>query len=57
MTIMTPGKIKLSQPRSARLRDLTDKRVRDEIAAEARRDANSSLARQRRVAERREQDK
>jgi hypothetical protein len=49
VTISTPGKIERTTP-SPGLRDLTDKNVRDQIVSEARKDANSSLARNRRAA-------
>lgn len=52
MTISTPGKIDRTPSRSVPLRDLSNKSVRDQIVSEARKDANSSLVRARRVASR-----
>ena len=52
MTMSTPGKIERTPPRSTQLRDLSSQRVRDQIVSEARRDANSSLLRNRRAANR-----
>jgi hypothetical protein len=48
VNISTPGKIERTSPSSG-LRDLTDKNVRDQMVSEARKDANSSLIRHRRV--------
>jgi hypothetical protein len=45
MTISTPGKIERTSPSPSRLRDLSSKSVRDQIVSEARKDANSTLAR------------
>jgi hypothetical protein len=56
MSISTPGKIERTS-RSPRLRDLTDKNVRDQIVSEARKDATSSLIRNRRVVTRAKQGK
>jgi len=56
MTTSTPGKIERTS-RSPRLRDLTDRNVRDQIVSEARRDANSTLIRNRRVVTRTQQGK
>ena len=53
MNISTPGKIERTLP-SPGLRDLTDKNVRDQIVSEARKDANSSLLRNRRAVTRRQ---
>jgi hypothetical protein len=49
MTISTPGKIEFLQPRPTGLRDLSDKTVRDQIVAEARKDASATLLRTRRA--------
>jgi len=57
MSISTPGKIERQAPRPSRLRDLTNKTVRDQIVSEARKDANSSLIRNRRVVTRAKQGK
>jgi hypothetical protein len=48
MTTLTPGKIERTSP-APPLRDLTDTIVRDQILSKARKDANSSLVRDRRV--------
>jgi hypothetical protein len=50
MTLSTPGKIERTSPRTSGLRDLTDKRVRNQIVADARKDASASLVRNRRRA-------
>ena len=55
MTISMPGKIERTPPRSTRLRDLSDQKVRDQIVAEARKDANSTLLRTHRSATRAKQ--
>jgi len=51
MTISIPGKIERT-PHATRLRDLSNKAVRDQIVSEARKDANSTLLRNRRAATR-----
>lgn len=56
MTISTPGKIERTS-RSPRLRDLSSKTVRDQIVSESRKDANSTLIRNRRVVTRAKQGK
>ncbi|MBC7593619.1 MAG: hypothetical protein H7288_06740 [Kineosporiaceae bacterium] len=55
MSISTPGKIERTSPRSPRLRDLSSKTVRDQIVSEARKDANSTLIRNRRAITRTQQ--
>jgi len=55
MTISTPGKIERTPQRSSRLRDLSNKVVREQIVSEARKDANSTLLRNRRSATRAKQ--
>jgi len=57
MSISTPGKIERTSPRPSRLRDLTDKTVRDENVSKARNDANASLIRSRRAGSRGTQNK
>jgi len=57
MSISTPGTIERTFPRPSRLRDLTDKTVRDEIVSKARNDANASLIRSRRAGSRDTQNK
>jgi len=56
MSISTPGKIERTS-RPPHLRDLTDKTVRDQIVSEARRDAISTLIRDRRADSRAAQGK
>jgi len=49
MTSPTPGKIARTSPSPSHLRDLSSKSVRDQIVAEARKDAISTLIRKLRV--------
>ncbi|WP_166790653.1 MULTISPECIES: hypothetical protein [unclassified Cryobacterium] len=55
MTISTPGKIERMPMRSTRLRDLSNENVRNQIVSEARKDASSTLIRNRRAATRTKQ--
>lgn len=48
-----PNSVERTSPRALSLRDLTDKKVRDQIVSKAHRDANSTLIRKLRVADRR----
>ena len=57
MTSSTPGKIERTSLRPEGMRDLTSGVVRDQLVAEARKDANLSLIRNRRAAERAKQGK
>lgn len=52
MTISAEGRVQMTNPRAAQLRDLTNKRVQAEIRAEARRDVVASRERRLRAAER-----
>jgi hypothetical protein len=55
MTMTTSGKIDRQPPQYRGLRDLSDQRVRDQIVSEAREDANATLLRNRRKADRAKQ--
>jgi hypothetical protein len=52
MTIAAEGRVQMTNPRAAQLRDLTNKQVQAEIRAQARKDVEASRERRLRAAER-----